>query len=48
MSIYLLVFMSFDRYIAVVHAIDPISNYRTRRNTMICIMYEIIIRKKKN
>lgn len=38
MSIYLLVFMSFDRYIAVVFAVDPISNYRTRRNTMICII----------
>ncbi|CAF1076843.1 unnamed protein product [Rotaria sordida] len=37
-SIYLLVFMSIDRYFAVVHAIDSISNYRTTKNTMICII----------
>jgi hypothetical protein len=38
MSIYLLVFMSIDRYFAVVHAIDSISNYRTIKNTTISIM----------
>lgn len=38
MSIYLLVFMSIDRYLAVVHAIDSISNYRTIKNTAISIM----------
>ncbi|CAF3339153.1 unnamed protein product [Rotaria socialis] len=37
-SIYLLVFMSIDRYFAVVHAIDSISSYRTTKNTTICIM----------
>jgi allatostatin receptor len=41
MSIYLLVFMSIDRYLAVVHAIDSIANYRTIKNTTICIMYDI-------
>ncbi|CAF1383786.1 unnamed protein product [Adineta ricciae] len=38
MSIYLLVFMSIDRYFAVVHAIDSISNYRTTKNTTISIV----------
>ncbi|CAF0799649.1 unnamed protein product [Adineta ricciae] len=38
MSIYLLVFMSVDRYLAVVHAIDSIGNYRTTRNTTIWII----------
>ncbi|UJR27784.1 hypothetical protein I4U23_009055 [Adineta vaga] len=38
MSIYLLVFMSIDRYLAVVHAIDSIGNYRTTKNTTIWIM----------
>ncbi|CAF1087583.1 unnamed protein product [Adineta steineri] len=38
MSIYLLVFMSIDRYLAVVHAIDSIGNYRTTKNTTICII----------
>ena len=38
MSIYLLVFMSIDRYLAVVHAVDSISSYRTTKNTMISIM----------
>ncbi|CAF5130245.1 unnamed protein product, partial [Rotaria sp. Silwood1] len=37
-SIYLLVFMSIDRYFAVVHAIDSISNLRTTKNTTICII----------
>lgn len=37
MSIYLLVFMSIDRYFAVVHAIDSISSYRTIRNTTVSI-----------
>lgn len=41
MSIYLLVFMSVDRYLAVVHAIDSIANYRTTKNTTIGIMYDI-------
>ena len=41
MSIYLLVFMSVDRYLAVVHAVDSISNYRTAKNTNICIMYDL-------
>jgi hypothetical protein len=41
MSIYLLVFMSIDRYLAVVHAIDSIANYRTAKNTTTCIMYDI-------
>ncbi|UJR21800.1 hypothetical protein I4U23_024878 [Adineta vaga] len=38
MSIYLLVFMSIDRYFAVVHAVDSISNYRTTKNTTISII----------
>ncbi|CAF2421419.1 unnamed protein product [Rotaria sp. Silwood2] len=38
MSIYLLVFMSIDRYLAVVHAIDSIANYRTTKNTTISII----------
>ena len=38
MSIYLLVFMSIDRYFAVVHAIDAISTYRTSKNTTVSIM----------
>jgi hypothetical protein len=37
-SIYLIVFMSIDRYFAVVHAVDSISNYRTTKNTTISIM----------
>lgn len=40
MSIYLLVFMSVDRYLAVVHAVDSMSNYRTAKNTTICIGYD--------
>jgi hypothetical protein len=43
MSIYLLVFMSIDRYLAVVHAVDSIANYRTTKNTTISIMYDIYI-----
>lgn len=38
MSIYLLVFMSIDRYLAVVRAIDSASNYRTIKNTTASIM----------
>ncbi|CAF0955631.1 unnamed protein product [Adineta steineri] len=38
MSIYLLVFMSIDRYFAVVHAVDSISSYRTTKNTTISIV----------
>ncbi|CAF1496644.1 unnamed protein product [Didymodactylos carnosus] len=37
MSIYLLVAMSFDRYLAVVRAMDSIKSYRTPKNTTICI-----------
>ena len=40
MSIYLLVFMSIDRYLAIVHAVGSISSYRTTKNTTICIMYD--------
>lgn len=39
MSIYLLVFMSIDRYLAIVHAVDWMASYRTTKNTTICIMY---------
>lgn len=39
-STYLLVFMSIDRYLAVVHAVDSMSNYRTAKNTTICITYD--------
>ncbi|CAF4093665.1 unnamed protein product, partial [Rotaria magnacalcarata] len=38
MSIYLLVFMSIDRYLAVVHAIDSMASYRTTKNTTVSIM----------
>ncbi|CAM4938219.1 unnamed protein product [Rotaria socialis] len=38
MSIYLLVFMSIDRYLAVVHAIDSMASYRTTKNTTASIM----------
>jgi hypothetical protein len=40
MSIYLLVFMSVDRYLAVVHAVDSMASYRTLKNTTKCIMYD--------
>ena len=40
MSIYLLVFMSIDRYLAVVHAVDSMASYRTIKNTTKCILYE--------